>query len=115
MARSAKTTSKRAPAEKTEDRFRFYSKFHARFASVEGYRDMESAHILLILVGTLALFCTAAALPRGLLAVAFFALVATVAVVVMLEVAPTSQTGSSQAVVIDHVKPRGPVAQAVPN
>jgi hypothetical protein len=33
----------------------------------------------------------------------------------MLEVAPTSQTGSSQAVVIDHVKPRGPVAQVVPN
>lgn len=67
---------------------------------------MESAHILLIFVGTLALLCTAAALPRGLLTIAFFALVATAAVVVLLEVAPTSQTENSSAVVIDHVKPR---------
>jgi hypothetical protein len=76
---------------------------------------MESADFLLIFVGTLALLCTAAALPRGLLTVAFFALVATVAVVVLMEVAPTSQTASSSAVVIDHVKPRIALDREPPN
>ena len=75
---------------------------------------MES-HVLLIFVGTLALLCTAAALPRGLLAVVFFALAATVAVVVLLEVAPTSQSWDSPAVVIDHVKPRISLNRESPN
>jgi hypothetical protein len=50
---------------------------------------LESAHIVFIIVATSALFFGAAALPRSLLTLAFFTVVATVAVVVLLEIAPT--------------------------
>jgi hypothetical protein len=93
----------------------FIKSFLLDSSSVEGVPSMESADILLIFVATLALLCTAAALPRGLLTLAFFALVATVAVVVLLEVAPTSQTGTSSAVVIDHVKPGIDQGRDAPN
>ena len=53
------------------------------------------AGIVLIAVVVLAILCGAAALPRGLLMVAFVTLIATAAVVIVFEVAPT---GNSPAV-----------------
>jgi hypothetical protein len=59
---------------------------------------MEFPDIVFIFVATLALIFAAASLPRGLLAVAFFAAVATVAAVVWLGGAPTrSQNGTASA------------------
>ena len=53
------------------------------------------AGFILIAVVALAILCAAAALPRGLLMVAFVTLIATAALVIVFEVAPT---GSSPAV-----------------
>jgi hypothetical protein len=54
--------------------------------------------IVFIFVATLALIFVAASLPRGLLAMAFFAAVATVVAAVWLGGAPTrSQTGTASA------------------
>jgi hypothetical protein len=50
---------------------------------------MEWAPTVFIVAGTLALLCGVAALPRGLLIAAFLTVLATVAVVVLLEVAQT--------------------------
>ena len=47
------------------------------------------AGIVLIAVVALAILCGAAALPRGLLMVAFVTLIATAAVVIVFEVAPS--------------------------
>ena len=65
---------------------------------------MESAVIVFIIVATLALFVGAAALPRSLLMLAFVTVVATVAVVVSLEIKPTRslQTASPPVVVPNH-------------
>jgi hypothetical protein len=49
----------------------------------------------------LAILCGAAALPRGLLMVAFVTLIATAAVVIVFEVAPT---GNSPAVDLNHAR-----------
>ena len=62
---------------------------------------MDWADIVLIFTVALAMLCGAAALPRGLLTVAVFTLIATVAVVVLLEVAPT-RTASPPVIVVDH-------------
>ena len=59
------------------------------------------AGIVLISVVALAILCAAAALPRGLLMAAFLTLIATAALVIMFEVAPT---GSSPAVVLNHTQ-----------
>jgi hypothetical protein len=70
---------------------------------------LESAVIVSIIVATLALFFGAAALPRSLLTLAFFTVVATIAVVIVLEIAPTeSQTDNSAAVVLRNSKPVNP-------
>ena len=53
------------------------------------------AGIVLIAVVALAILCGAAALPRGLLMVAFVTLIAAAALVIVFEVVPT---GSSPAV-----------------
>ena len=47
------------------------------------------AGIVLISVVALAIFCAAAALPRGLVMAIFVTLIATAALVIMFEVAPT--------------------------
>ena len=76
---------------------------------------MEWADSVLVFVLVLALLCGAAALPRSLLTVAFLTVVATVAVVVLFEVAPTkSPSGGSSAVVLDHSKPLNPRGSGVP-
>jgi hypothetical protein len=59
------------------------------------------AGIVLISVVALAILCAAAALPRGLLMAAFLTLIATAALVILFEVAPT---GSSPAVVLNHTR-----------
>jgi hypothetical protein len=59
------------------------------------------AGIVLISVVALAILCAAAALPRGLLMAVFVTLIATAALVIMFEVAPT---GSSPAVVLNHTR-----------
>jgi hypothetical protein len=59
------------------------------------------AGIVLIAVVMLAILCGAAALPRGLLMVAFVTLIATAAVVIVFEVAPT---GNSPAVDLNHAR-----------
>jgi hypothetical protein len=59
------------------------------------------AGIILIAVVALAILCGAAALPRGVLMVAFITLIATAAVVIVFEVAPT---GSSSAVDMNHTR-----------
>jgi hypothetical protein len=70
---------------------------------------MEWAPTVFIVAGTLALLCGAAALPRGLLIAAFLTVLATVVVVVGLEVAPTKgSTGSSPAVILDGSKSHTP-------
>ena len=46
-------------------------------------------------------FCAAAALPRGLVMAIFVTLIATAALVIMFEVAPT---GNSSAVVVNHTQ-----------
>ena len=57
------------------------------------------AGIVLIAVVALAILGGAAALPRGLLMAAFVTLIATAALVILFEVAPT---GDSSAVVLSH-------------
>jgi hypothetical protein len=57
------------------------------------------AGIVLISVVALAVLCAAAALPRGLLLAAFVTLIATTALVILFEVAPTA---SPSAVVLNH-------------
>ena len=59
------------------------------------------AGIVLIAVVALAILCGAAALPRGLLMAAFVTLIATAALVILFEVAPT---GDSSAVVLNHTR-----------
>ncbi|HEU0017399.1 MAG TPA: hypothetical protein VFQ31_03430 [Methyloceanibacter sp.] len=59
------------------------------------------AGIVLIAVVALAILCAAAALPRGLLMAVFVTLIATAAVVIMFEVAPTE---NSPAVVVNHIR-----------
>ncbi len=54
------------------------------------------AGIVLISVVALAILCAAAALPRGLVMAIFVTLIATAALVIMFEVAPT---GNSSVVV----------------
>jgi hypothetical protein len=67
---------------------------------LKGEKPM-GAGIVLIAVAVLAILCGAAALPRGLLMVAFVTLIATAAVVIVFEVAPT---GSSPAVDLNHAR-----------
>ena len=50
------------------------------------------AGFILIAVVALAILCAAAALPRGLLMVAFVTLIATAALVIVFEVAPTGRS-----------------------
>jgi hypothetical protein len=57
------------------------------------------AGVVLVSVAVVAILCVAAALPRGLLMAAFAMLIATAALVIMFEVAPT---GGSSAVVVNH-------------
>jgi hypothetical protein len=59
------------------------------------------AGIIVIAVVALAIICGAAALPRGLLMAAFVTLIATAALVVLFEVAPS---GDSSAVVLNHTR-----------
>ena len=59
------------------------------------------AGIVLIAVVALAILCAAAALPRGLVMAIFVTLIATAALVIMFEVAPT---GNSSAVVVHHTQ-----------
>jgi hypothetical protein len=59
------------------------------------------ASIVLVAVVALAVLCAAAALPRGLLMVAFVTLIATAALVILFEVSPT---GNSSAVVLNHTR-----------
>jgi hypothetical protein len=59
------------------------------------------AGIVLIAVVALAILCAAAALPRGLVMAIFVTLIATAALVIMFEVAPT---GNSSAVVVNHAQ-----------
>jgi hypothetical protein len=59
------------------------------------------AGIIVIAVEALAIICGAAALPRGLLMAAFVTLIATAALVILFEVAPT---GDSSAVVLNHTR-----------
>jgi hypothetical protein len=59
------------------------------------------AGIVLIAVVALAILCAAAALPRGLVMAIFVTLIATAALVIMFEVAPT---GNSSAVVVNHTQ-----------
>jgi hypothetical protein len=59
------------------------------------------AGIIAIAVVALAILCGAAALPRGLLMAAFVTLIATAALVVLFEVAPS---GDSSAVVLNHTR-----------
>jgi hypothetical protein len=59
------------------------------------------AGIVLIAVAVLAILCGAAALPRGLLMVAFVTLIATAAVVIVFEVAPT---GNPPATDLNHTR-----------
>ncbi len=61
---------------------------------------MEAGFVLISVVA-LAIICAAAALPRGLLMAIFVTLVATAALVIMFEVAPT---GNSSAVVFSHAR-----------
>ena len=56
---------------------------------------------MVIAVVALAIICGAAALPRGLLMAAFVTLIATAALVILFEVAPT---GDSSAVVLNHTR-----------
>jgi hypothetical protein len=62
---------------------------------------LMGAGIVLIAVVALAILCAAAALPRGLVMVIFVTLIATAALVIMFEVAPT---GNSSAVVVNHAQ-----------
>jgi hypothetical protein len=74
-----------------------------------GYAEMEWAPTVFIVAGTLALLCGAATLPLGLLIAAFLTVLATVVVVVVLEVAPTKgSTDSSSAVIFDRSKSHTP-------
>ena len=59
------------------------------------------AGVVLVSVVVVAILCVAAALPRGLLMAAFAMLIATAALVIMFEVAPT---GDSPAVVVNHLQ-----------
>ena len=59
------------------------------------------AGIIIIAMVALAIICGAAALPRGLLMAAFVTLIATAALVILFEVAPT---GDSSAVVLNHTR-----------
>jgi hypothetical protein len=59
------------------------------------------AGVVLVSVVALAILCAAAALPRGLLVAAFVTLIATAALVIIFEVAPT---GNSSAVVLSHTQ-----------
>jgi len=59
------------------------------------------AGVVLISVAALAIFFAAAALPRGLVMAIFVMLMATAALVIMFEVAPT---GNSSAVVLSHTR-----------
>ena len=61
------------------------------------------AGIVLISVVALAILCAAAALPRGLVMAIFVTLIATAALIIMFEVAPTG-TGNSSAVVVNHTQ-----------
>jgi hypothetical protein len=61
------------------------------------------AGIVLISVVALAILCAAAALPRGLVMAIFVTLIATAALVIMFEVAPTG-TANSSAVVVNHTQ-----------
>ena len=57
------------------------------------------AGIVFISVVALAILCAAAALPRGLVMAIFVTLIATAALVIMFEVAPTGTANSSAVVV----------------
>jgi hypothetical protein len=59
------------------------------------------AGIVLVSVAVVAILCIAAALPRGLLMAAFAMLIATAALVILFEVAPT---GNAPAVVLNQTR-----------